>query len=199
MAVNSAANLVYFLNGFGAFSVLDGATNQVTQTVTIGKNCCMSIAYGPFTNRIYATTSSNDLAVINAATLRFATTNFPQAIQLIGVAADNGSNEVYLNSGGDGLYVVNGISGRLITTLLPGYFGPIAFSTSTHLVADFDYSTQSSSDFLSFIKARTYGSVGNQVTFPVGTDPYTITAGAHGRFYVTFYRQDGVSVLSGPQ
>jgi hypothetical protein len=94
--------------------------------------------------------------------------------------------------------VVNGISGKLVTTILPGYFGPIAFSALTHLVADFDYSSVSGSDFLSFVNAGTYGAVGNQVTFPVSTDPYTLTAGAHRRFYVTFYQRDGIAVVSGP-
>jgi DNA-binding beta-propeller fold protein YncE len=99
MAVNSAANLVYFLNGFGALSVLDGASNQIVQTAALGKTCCMSIAYGAFANRIYATTSSNDLLIINATSLNFTGTHFSQAVQLIGLAADNASNRVYLNSG----------------------------------------------------------------------------------------------------
>jgi YVTN family beta-propeller protein len=202
MAVNIASNLIYFLSSGDDFSVLNGATNQVTDTVTITKNCCLrTIAYSPVTNHIYCTMIPNDLSIIDASTLKFTTLQFSQIIQLGGLALDSTSNRVYLSDAGEtALYVVNGKTGKLNTSVLSGsgYGGPIAANPTNHLIADFGYSIQSP-PFLSFISGRNYALVGNSVTFPTNSNPYTLVSGVGDRYYVTFYQRDGIAVVSGPK
>jgi DNA-binding beta-propeller fold protein YncE len=203
MAVNAASNLVYFVNGGTELSVFDATSNQVTQTVTITKGCCLrTVAYSAATNNIYSYVAPNGLLIVDAITLKFTTVQFAQIEQLDGLSPDSTSNRVYLSDAGQtAVYVVNGQTGRLTNQILTGlgYAGPLAVNPTNHLVADFTYTVQSQSPFLSFISARSYGLVGSQVTFPANSEPYTLTAGANNRYYVTFYQHDGVAVVSGPQ
>ena len=116
------------------------------------------------------------------------------------VAVDSTSNRVYLSdAGGTGLYVINGNTGKLISTILPGDGGPIAVNPINHLIGDFGFSLETRSEFLGFVSGRSYGPVGNPVTFPVTTNAYTMVPGVNNRYYVTFYQQDGIAVVSGPQ
>jgi DNA-binding beta-propeller fold protein YncE len=200
MVVNPAANLIYSLSGNGNLSVLDGATNQVIKTIEIAKVCCpQSIAYSGVTNRLYVTMTPRQLIVVDANTYEFTTLEFPQIIDLNQVAVDSTSNRVYLNdAGGSGLWVINGYTGKVISTIVPGDGGPIAVNPINHLIGDFGYSLQARSEFLAFVSGHSYAPVGNPVTFPVAKDAYTMVSGVNNRYYVTFYQQDGIAVVSGP-
>jgi DNA-binding beta-propeller fold protein YncE len=201
MAVNEAANLIYFLNGNGVLSVLDGATNEIIDNIMIAHSCCIqAIAYSSLTNRIYVTMTPHELIVVDAATYKFTAIQFPQIIDLNRVVVDNTSDRVYLSdAGGSFLYVINGNNGQIIATIFAGDSGPVAMSQNNHLIADFGFSVQTRSVFLSFVNSRSYSSVGNPVTFPITTNPYTLTSGPSNRYYVTFYQHDGIAVVSGPQ
>jgi len=201
MAVNVVANLIYFLNGNGTISVLDGTTNQITNTITVAKSCCtQSVAYSSVTNRLYVPIAPHQLVVMDAGTYRFTTLQYAQIIDLNAVSVDSISSRVYLSdAGGTALYVVNGTTGKLITTILSGYGGPIAVNATNHLIGDFGFSLQTRSEFLAFVNGRSYGSVGSQVTFPPTTSAYTLVSGANNRYYVTFYQRDGVAVVAGPR
>jgi YVTN family beta-propeller protein len=201
MALNAVANLIYFLSGNGTLSVLDGATNVVIKTITVSKGCCTQmVSYSPVTNHIYVPMTPHALVIADASTYSFSTFQFPQIIELTAALPDSTSNRLYLSDGGgNGLFVINGNDGKVMTSLFPGCFGPVAYSPSSHLIADFGFSSATQSEFLGFANGRTYRSVGNDLSFPVGSSPYTLTPSTGNRFYATFYQRDGIAVVSGPQ
>lgn len=201
LAVNEAANLIYFQEARATLAVLDGATNQVTNSVVLSTSCCIqSMVYSPFTNRIYGTLGiSDNLAIINAADLSFTTVYFEGNVDIYGLAADSTSGRVYLgNASLEGLYVVNGMNGEIGATIQPDHFAPIAVNPTNHLIADIGFSDQNDDIFLSFANGHNYASVGNQIVMPKNQTPYAINVGVNNRYYVTFYQHDGVMVISGP-
>jgi DNA-binding beta-propeller fold protein YncE len=204
IAVNPNTNLIYFSSGLGNVSVLDGATNQVIDTIATSPGCCIQgIEVNANTDRIYVAQiplgQPCELAVIAGGNNKFSVADFPQIDDLDAIAVDSGLNRVYLSdAGGNVVTVIDGTTGKIIKTILPGYFSPIALNPANHLVATFGYSAQSESVFLAFESGLTYTPVGVQVPFPKTTDPKQLISGVNNRYYVTFYQHDGVTVVSGP-
>lgn len=207
LAVNPVTNLVYIESGSGtsAFSVLNGNTNEITGTINLGLPCCIrGVAVDSTSNRIYVTVNglgTPQFVIIDGLTNKF------EVLPLTGVFAagppvvDSGLHRVYVaDSAHGGLYVLNSQTGSVVTTILPGYTGPVVVNLTNHQIGDFDFVPEFADLF--FVNARTFATVGSDVSFPSQQTPVNITAGANNRFYVTFYKNrkniDFVSVVSGP-
>jgi DNA-binding beta-propeller fold protein YncE len=208
LAVNPTTNLIYIESGSGtsALSVLDGSTNEITGTISLGLPCCVQgVAVDSTSNRIYVTVNVSggpQLVIIDGLTNTF------KVLPLIGVLSagppivDSGLHRIYVaDSANGGLYVLNSQTGGVVTTILPGYTGPVAVNLTNHQVADFDFIPEFADLF--FVNAKTFATVGSDVSFPSQQSPVSITAGANNRFYVTFFKNrksiDFVAVVSGPQ
>lgn len=204
ISVNAKTNLVYFSSGLGNVSVLDGSTNQVIDMIPTAPSCCVQeVEADAATNRIYVPQipfgEKCQLAVIAGGTDKFSVLQFPEIDDLDAIAVDSTLNKVYLSdAGGNVVTVINGATGGVIATILPGYFSPITVNQTNHVVATFGFSTETESTFLAFANGRTYQTVGKQVIFPKTIDPIKIISGVDNRYYVTFYQQDGIAVISGP-
>ena len=97
--------------------MIDGATNTVTQTITVGSGP-FSIAVNPGTNTVYVTNSnSNTVSVINGATNAVTATvavgSHPQAI-----AVNPATNTIYVaNYSGVSVSVMNGSTNAVTSTV----------------------------------------------------------------------------------
>jgi YVTN family beta-propeller protein len=102
-------NLIYTTNG-GVLSVIDGATNKVTYTISAGGG---GVAVNPATNKIYSTCSygCGSLSVINGSTNTVVAT-----IDGVGSGA-----YVSINSNTNTVYTANG-TGNTVSAV--GYRSP---------------------------------------------------------------------------
>jgi DNA-binding beta-propeller fold protein YncE len=209
LAVNPTTNLIYVESGSGtsALSILDGASNEIIGTINLGLPCCIvGMAVDSNLNRVYCTIEelggAPQLVAIDGNTNKFT------VIPLTGVlgpgtpVVDSSLSRVYVpDTARGGLYVFDDRTGSLITTVLAGYTGPVAVNLANHQIADFYFVAEFADLF--FVDAKTFGTVGGDVSFPSQQSPVSIVAGANNRFYITFYKNrkniDFVAVVSGPQ
>jgi len=209
LAVNPTTNLVYVNSGSGvsSLSVLDGATNKIIGTINLGLSCCITgIAVDANLNRIYCTVDvlggSPQLALVDGAT------NKVTVLPLTGMLAagppvlDGVLGRLYVaDTAHGGLYVLNSHTGNIITTVFPGYSGPVAVSPTSHRIADFDFPAGVPEIF--FFNPKTFSMVGSAISFPSQQLPVHMAAGGNNRFYITFFKNrvniDFVAVVSGPQ
>lgn len=200
IAVNPVTNLVYFQNGSGAaISVLDGSTNQITDTLATS-TCCVieGIVVNSDTNRIYVgeagiQLSQRQIVVIDGETNRFSTVQLPGICNLGSMAVDSTLNRIYVvDDVCAALYVISGVTNKVVKTVLPGYFGPMALNAQNHQVADFAI------NLLSFINGSTLTIVGGNVMFPHNQGAMNMTSGPNNRYYVGFFKNDGIAVVAGP-
>jgi YVTN family beta-propeller protein len=196
IAVNPATNMIYLQNGSGAsLSVIDGSSNQITETLPTAKCCLITgIAVNTTTNRIYVSENgfAEDLVVVDGSTNKFATIPISGACDVRGVAVDSVLNRIYVQDDICGtLYVFSGATNKVVTTVVDGD-GPMTLNSANELIASFNVYT------LGFLNARTEGVVGNPLTFPSNQGAYQVVAGANNRYYVSFYKNNGIAVASGP-
>jgi DNA-binding beta-propeller fold protein YncE len=197
IAVNSTTNMIYFSNGGGAsVSVLDGATNQITDTFATA-NCCLvqGIGINQATNRIYMVEngSSEQVVVIDGVTNKFASFPVTGACDLRGIAVDSTLDRVYVSDDICGnLYALSGATNKTIATV-SGYFGPIALNSSNHVIAAFNFNV------LGFVSERSNATTGGTVTFSRASSGLNLAASNNGRYYLTLRKANGVAVVSGPK
>jgi YVTN family beta-propeller protein len=196
IAVNPVTNMIYLQNGSGAsISVIDGSSNQITETLPTAKCCGITgIAVNTTTNRIYVSENgfAEDLVVLDGSTNKFATIPVPGACDVRGVSVDSALNRIFVQDDICGtLYVFSGATNKVVTTVVDGD-GPMTLDSKNELISSFNVYT------LGFLNARTYGAVGTQLTFPSNQGVYQVVAGANNRYYVAFYKNNGIAVASGP-
>jgi len=131
LAVNSRTNTVYVLN-YGptasastSVTVISGATNTVTTTISGLPAAASAIAVNPTTNRIYVTggagstaAAPGSLSVINGATNTVSILGVGYNPE--GVAVNTATNQVYVtnagsSTGGPSLTVINGRTNAVVT------------------------------------------------------------------------------------
>jgi DNA-binding beta-propeller fold protein YncE len=205
IAVNPVTNLVYFSNSQWTVSVLDATANTVIGTITTGSQCCMEgIAVDATTNRIYVTQevlghgNVNQLVVINGSTNK--PTSFPVtgSFAVGAPVVDSTLNRVYVpDSAGGGLYVLNAGTGKVIDTVLPTYYGPVAINSSTHRIAAIG--VPGAVYEVGFFSPGTFAQVGGVVSFPPSASAIYLVSGSGNRYYVGFYNNTSIAVISGPQ
>jgi DNA-binding beta-propeller fold protein YncE len=94
-------------------------------------------------------------------------------------------------------YVINGSTGDLIETVLSGDYPPIALDASGGSIAALGFPDETTA--IVFYNTQNFGELGNPVNFPQRQDPLSIVAGSNGRYYVTFFKNNSIGIVSGPQ
>ncbi|HEX5505612.1 MAG TPA: choice-of-anchor D domain-containing protein [Thermomicrobiales bacterium] len=155
IAVNPTTNRIYVPNvsitgpGGSVISVIDGATNTVVATISLGTSSQpQGVAVNPTTNRVYTTyydsgTNSTIVVVIDGATNTVTTTipiNGASAccgLNPFDVAVDPTTNRVYVavQGGSPGVAVIDGAANTVTTTVpLPGPAVSVAVNLATNRV-----------------------------------------------------------------
>jgi YVTN family beta-propeller protein len=121
MAVNPATGQVYVANNSSnTVSVINGATNMVTATVTVGTQP-EAVAVNPVMGQVYvANKGSNNVSVIDGASNTVITT-VPVGTQPEAVAVNPVTGQVYVaNFNSSNVSVIDGASNTVITTVPVG-------------------------------------------------------------------------------
>jgi YVTN family beta-propeller protein len=134
VAANPRTNLVYVANSPGTVTVIDGATDQVTATITLPGTQLIprGLAVNPTTNRIYvANTGNATISVIDGATNQVQTIDI-SAIDIPGqLAVNTATNQIYVvGSFTNSVLVIDGAKNRVTDTIQLG-IGPFSLSTRT--------------------------------------------------------------------
>lgn len=129
-AVNTVTNRVYVVNADDStLSVIDGATNKTTTTVTmpgmggvsISGGGATSVAVNSATNRVYVTSAIlNQVVVVNGVNDSVVTT-IAVGGNPKGVAVNPNTNRIYVaNETGNSVSVIDGVSNTVLTTVPVG-------------------------------------------------------------------------------
>ena len=206
LAVNPTTNRIYVANAGGAgfdscsseasyiVSVIDGATNSVVNTITVGLGPGF-VAVNPKTNKIYVTLTGgccddgNGVAVIDGSTDAVVKTITVDLDPFI-VAVNPRTNLVYVTHAGDKITVIDGATDTVKTTFSIGSEArAIAFDPN----GKFLYVAARSINQLAVVDASK-----NTVVqyIPVGRRPHGVVFNpANGRIYVTNRNDGTVSVI----
>ena len=198
IAVNPVTNLVYFSSLSTSLGVLDGATNEIVNTITTPYGI-QGIAVNQLTNRIYLSESSfpnSQVVVVDGSTNRVFAFQIPGACLLTSIAVDSALNRIYvIDNNCSQLYVISGRSNKLLATILQGTGSLMTLNQNLNVIADFGGIT---SPVLSFVSLRTDKTI-SSLTFPrSGRGPAAIAANGN-RYYIPFSQSDEVAVVSGPK
>ena len=149
VAGNTTTNTIYVANSCGTdpacgrnspgtVTVIDGATNTVTATVTVGL-FPLFLVVNPVTNKIYVTNyNSNSVSVIDGTT-NTVTTTIAVGANPNGAAVNSITNNIYVANSGDGqgntMSVIDGNTDTVSATVMVGNFpGPVAVNPVTNMV-----------------------------------------------------------------
>jgi YVTN family beta-propeller protein len=121
MAVNPSANRIYVANqGSNSVSVIDGATNLVVATVTVGSQPA-GIAVNPNTGRVYVTNTSAGTVSVIDGTKNVVTATVGVGTNPKGVAVNTTSDRVFVaNSGSSSVSVIDGVTNAVVGTVTVG-------------------------------------------------------------------------------
>ena len=134
IAVNPVTNKIYVTNSSSnTVSVIDGATNMVTETVIVG-DAPEPVALNPVTNKIYVgNAGANTMTVIDGATNATATVvtgTFPTAI-----AVNPLTNRIYVaNSFSNNVTVIDGATNGTVTVAADNLPSAIAVNPVTNRI-----------------------------------------------------------------
>jgi YVTN family beta-propeller protein len=200
IAANPVTNRIYFTSFSSSSSsvgIIDGATNQIVTTLAISSACCVTtVAVNTTTNRIYAAYdfSTEQVVEIDGNTNHFQMFAVPGLCNLVNIAVDSSLNRIYApDDVCGGLYVINGADHKLVTTVLPGYGGPVTVSPTNHQIADF------SVNILTFLSGQNDTVVGGSVNLPASLQALSMAANSKNRYYVSFYNSTGIAVIGSPK
>lgn len=139
VAVNANMNKIYVAKrGSNSITVIDGATNSVTATITDPSAVApVAIAVNSRTNTIYvANAGSDNLTVIDGAT-GSVTATVPVGISPSGVAVDEQTNFIYIANAGNSqtgdpgnVTVINGATNTTTTVSDPKAINPVAVAAN---------------------------------------------------------------------
>jgi len=206
LAVNTKTNMIYVANigGAGFFgcdsdpsysvSVIDGSTNIVVNTITVGLGPA-AVAVNPKTNKIYVTvnggccTSGNTVAVVDGSTNAVVDT-ITVADDPFLIAVNPRTNLIYVTHAGDKITVIDGATDTVKATFSIGSEArAIAFDQNGKFV----YVAARNINQLAVVDASN-----NTVVqyIPVGRRPHGVVFNpANGRIYVTNRNDGTVSVI----
>ena len=206
LAVNPTTNRIYVANAGGAgfdscsseasyiVSVIDGATNSVVNTITVGLGPGF-VAVNPKTNKIYVTLTGgccddgNGVAVIDGSTDAVVKTVTVDLDPFI-VAVNPRTNLVYVTHAGDKITVIDGATDTVKTTFSIGSEArAIAFDPNGKLL----YVAARNINQLAVVDASKNAVV---QYIPVGRRPHGVVFNpASDRIYVTNRNDGTVSVI----
>jgi YVTN family beta-propeller protein len=119
VAVNPVSKNVYVTNEFSnTISVIDGITQRVTDTITVG-SFPYGVAVNPFNDRIYVTNrGSNTVTVIDSPT-NTKLSDIPVGSSPVGIAVNPSSNWIYVTNINAGtVSVIDGITNKVTDTII---------------------------------------------------------------------------------
>ncbi len=192
--VNTTTNKIYVANsGDNNISVIDGATNTVTATISGVNTYTFDLAVNSVTNKIYMTgIYSGNVIVIDGATNGVVKTIFTGAYPWR-IAINPVTNRIYVaNANTSTISVIDGASDSIITDIpLPNgsAYAP-AVNTATNKIY-----VVNGSNSVNVIDGAT-----NTITatIPVGASPQKLAVNsATNRIYVANYNSLNVSVING--
>jgi YVTN family beta-propeller protein len=199
IAVNPVTNRIYFTSfssSSSAVGVIDGASNQIITTLSISSACCVTaLAVNTTTNRVYVAYdfSPEQVVEIDGNTNQFQMFTVPGLCNLVNIAVDSSLNRIYAPDDlCGGLYVISGVNDQLVTTVLPGYGGPVTVNPTNHQIADF------SVNILTFLTGQNDTVVGGSVNLPASLQALSMAASSKNRYYISFYHSTGIAVVAGP-
>ena len=137
LAVNPVTNTIYSANlgdtHGGSASVINGATNTVTATISPLYAVGYGAAVNPVTNRAYFTTQNGTLTVVDGATNTVTATVSASPAYSFGVAVDPVTNRVYVGTS-EGLAIIDGATNSVIATVTGFTGGTVAVNPVTDTV-----------------------------------------------------------------
>jgi YVTN family beta-propeller protein len=151
LAGNPTNNTIYVLNvcgndpqcgseSPGTVTVIDGATNTVTATITVGLQSSFFVI-NPITNKIYVTNfADNTVSVINGAT-NTVTTTITGFMSPFGADVNTGTNKIYIvNVGANTVSEIDGTTDTVVGTVQVGNMPhQVAVNSSTDKIYVGDY------------------------------------------------------------
>ena len=187
-------------NGKGIVSVIDGATNTVTATVSVGFYPT-GVTVSPDGNKIYVTNSKdNDVSVVNTQTNAVIAT-IPVGLDPRGVAVNPDGNKIYVinnnYNGSDPGYhgngtvsVIDAATNKVIATLTVGSLPKgIAVTRDGSKI----FVTNFKDNSVSVIDAATNSEIAR---VPAGNGPYGVAVNPAGtKIYVANFNDRNVSVI----
>ena len=193
VGVNPATNTVYVSNWYdNDVSVIDGATNTVTDTVNVGTSGAAGVAVNPATNTVYVLNSGDsDMYVIDGAT-NTVTTTVDVGSSPLHLSVNPATNTVYVaNRSGDSVSVIDGATNTVTATIPVGDPFGIDLNPATNLI----YVTNSAGDAVAVIDGATNTVTGN-VPLTAGSGPGSICVNPTTNLaYVTSWSKNNVSVI----
>lgn len=204
VGVNPSTNMIYVgQNGGNAIYVIDGSTNTLVNTLTVGSNDAdgiptspSNIAANPVTNMIYVDTRNDGLVVVDGASNSVVTT-IPAGEMLEGVGVNSQTNKIYVgNAQQRTVTVIDGATNTIKSTI-PVASDPIdvAVNPETNMV----YVANFHSNLVTVIDGETDSVIGSIL---VGVHPYSIGINPDTkRIYVstagTAFRDPNMYVIDG--
>ncbi len=187
----AAPNTIYVANaGINNVSVINGQTNTVVQTISVGKSGEEGIGVNPTTNMIYVANYSNTVSVINGQTNTVEATisvgKWP-----VGIGVNPTTNMIYVpNYGSTNVSVINGQTNTVVQTISVEN-GP--WSIGVNPITDMIYVTNG--DDVSVINGQT-----NTVATTISVGKWSVWVGVNpttDMIYVTNIANNTVSVING--
>jgi YVTN family beta-propeller protein len=193
IAVNPSTNRIYTANeANNTVSVIDGATNSIVATVSVGSGPC-GVAVNPNTNRIYTANHWSDtVSVIDGATNSVVATVSVGAIPY-GVAVSSITNRIYVaNQGNATVSVIDGATNSVVATVvLVTNVYDVAVNPNTNRI----YTANDGSNNVSVIDGNTNSEV---AMVSVGGYPDDIAVNPSiNRIYTANEANNTVSVIDG--
>jgi len=186
LAVNPVTNTIYSVNrggmNGGSVSVINGATNTVTATISPLYAVGYEAAVDPVTNRAYFTTENGTVTVVDGATNTVTATVSASRGFSFGVAVDPLTNRIYVGTDA-GLAVIDGATNAVITTV-PGFLGG---SVAVNPVTDTVYVTGSDSQGNQNIYVINGATDAVRATIPLDRIPGSLTVdSASNTLYLSY-------------
>jgi YVTN family beta-propeller protein len=195
IAVNPVTNQIFEVSGTGLMSIIDGATNTVTRTVSLAANDSPSgqaaVVVDPTTNIAYVEISGAQLYIVDGGTGSIASVSSGTGGNAV-LALNPITHKVYIDNGASGVTVIDGAT-NVAGGIQPGQTQPYALAvnpaTNKIYVANFGSST------VSVIDGAT-----NTVTTEVTTDsnPNAIAVDpARNLIFATNFNSSSATIIDG--
>jgi len=124
VAVDTITNKIYVINSNPVVTVIDGFTNSVVATVTVGAHA-RAIAFNPVANKIYVANYSDATVTVIDANHNNAASSVPVGIDPCAIAVNTETNRVFVvnansNGGNGSVTVIDGASNAVIANVPVG-------------------------------------------------------------------------------
>jgi YVTN family beta-propeller protein len=204
VAVDKTTDTVYVAAGPHTVSVIDGAINKVSATLTV--HAPSAVAVDEATETVYVTNAQKGTVSVIDGTTDKVTATITVGDDPIGVAVDEATDTVYVaNTESGTVSVIDGATNKVTATVTIATGTAAADSVAVDEITDTVYVTNGGLDTVSVIDGATCngtdaaGCAQTPPTISVGDDPFGVAVDeTTDTVYVTNYVSSGtVSVIDG--